>query len=253
MSEYIKTELGDGVLAITLARADKKNSLTDAMYAALADVLESAESNPSVRAILLKGEGSMFTAGNDVSEFASAVPGVSLNDKHVGRFLRALANSSRPLVAAVQGRAVGVGTTLLLHCDFIVLADNASLLAPFVNLAVVPEAASTLLMPARIGHPRAFEMFALGDPVDAQTAVDWGLANRVVPLDYLHSVARNVAERIARQPAEALMATKRLMRDPAALVARISLENDIFSERLQAEDAREAFNAFTERRPPKIL
>ncbi|MBC9250918.1 enoyl-CoA hydratase [Pseudomonas alcaligenes] len=253
MVEHIKTDLSDGVLTVTLARSDKKNALIDSMYGALADALEAAEINPSIRVVLLQSEGDMFTAGNDVGEFAAALPGASLNEQHVGRFLRALANSSLPLVAAVQGRAVGVGTTLLLHCDFILLADNALLSAPFVNLALVPEAASSLLMPARVGYVRAFEMFALGESVDARTAVEWGLANRVVSLSSLHAEARTVAERIARQPAGALIATKRLMRDPAVLTARIYAENEIFSERLQTTEAREAFNAFAERRAPDFL
>jgi enoyl-CoA hydratase/carnithine racemase len=145
---------------------------------------------------------------------------------------------------------VGIGTTLLLHCDFILLADNALLSTPFVNLALVPEAASSLLMPARIGHVRAFEMFALGEPVNAQSAVDFGLANRVVPLDSLPAEALAVAERIARQPAGALSATKRLMHDPAVLTAQMDVESAIFNERLQTAEAREAFTAFAERRPP---
>jgi enoyl-CoA hydratase/carnithine racemase len=145
---------------------------------------------------------------------------------------------------------VGIGTTLLLHCDFILLADNALLSTPFVNLALVPEAASSLLLPARIGHVRAFEMFALGEPVNAQSAVDFGLANRVVPLDSLPAEALAVAERIARQPAGALSATKRLMHDPAVLTAQMDVESAIFNERLQTAEAREAFTAFAERRPP---
>lgn len=144
---------------------------------------------------------------------------------------------------------MGIGTTLLLHCDFILLADNALLSTPFVNLALVPEAASSLLLPARIGHVRAFEMFALGEPVNAQSAVDFGLANRIVPLDSLPAEALAVAERIARQPAGALKATKRLMYDPAVLTAQMDVESAIFNERLQTAEAREAFTAFAERRP----
>ncbi|MDH0291312.1 enoyl-CoA hydratase [Pseudomonas sp. GD04087] len=251
--ELIKTDSSGGILTVTLARSDKKNALIDSMYGAMADALEAAENDPSIRVVLLQSEGDMFTAGNDVGEFAAAEPGSSLNEQNVGRFLRALANSSLPLVAAVQGRAVGVGTTLLLHCDFILLADNALLSAPFVNLALVPEAASSLLMPARVGYVRAFELFALGELVDARTAVEWGLANRVVALSSLHAEARTVAERIARQPAGSLMATKRLMRDPAALTARMFVENEVFSRRLQTAEAREAFSAFAERRAPDFL
>jgi len=250
MVEHIKTDLSGGILTIKLARPDKKNALTDVMYGALADAFEAAETDPAVRVILLQGEGDMFCAGNDVGEFAAVASGTFQGQRHVDRFLHALAKSSRPLVAAVQGRAVGIGTTLLLHCDFILLADNALLSTPFANLALVPEAASSLLLPARIGHVRAFEMFALGEPVNAQSAVEFGLANRVVPLDSLPAEALAVAERIARQPAGALNATKRLMHDPAVLTAQMDVESAIFNERLQTAEAREAFTAFAERRPP---
>ena len=148
----MRVENNNGILTLTLARPDKKNALTDAMYGKLADTIESAEFDPSARVILIRGEGDMFTAGNDVGEFAAIATGAVQGERHVSRFLQALAQSSRPLVAAVQGRAVGVGTTMLLHCDLVVLADNAQLSTPFVSLALVPEAASSLLMPARIGH-----------------------------------------------------------------------------------------------------
>ena len=151
MTEHIKIEKSDGILSLTMARPDKKNALTNAMYGALADAIEAAETDASVRVLLIRGEGDMFTAGNDVGEFAAIATGAVQGERHVGRFLQALARSSRPLVAAVQGRAVGIGTTMLLHCDLVVLAENALLSTPFVNLALVPEAASSLLMPLRIG------------------------------------------------------------------------------------------------------
>jgi len=158
MTEHIKIEKSDGILSLTMARPDKKNALTNAMYGALADAIEGAETDPSVRVLLIRGEGDMFTAGNDVGEFAAIATGAVQGERHVGRFLQALAKSSRPLVAAVQGRAVGIGTTMLLHCDLVVLAENALLSTPFVSLALVPEASSSLLMPLRIGYARAFEM-----------------------------------------------------------------------------------------------
>lgn len=142
----------------------------------------------------------MFTAGNDVGEFAAVATGKSEGSRNVIRFLHSLAHCTRPLVAAVQGRAVGVGTTMLLHCDLVVLADNAQLSTPFVSLALVPEAASSLLMPLRIGHVRAYEMFALGETVPAKAALDWGLASRVVPLDGLDAEAAALAQRLVRQP-----------------------------------------------------
>ena len=253
MTEHIKIEKSDGILSLTMARPDKKNALTNAMYGALADAIEGAETDPSVRVLLIRGEGDMFTAGNDVGEFAAIATGAVQGERHVSRFLQALAKSSRPLVAAVQGRAVGVGTTMLLHCDLVVLAENALLSTPFVNLALVPEASSSLLMPLRIGYARAFEMFALGEAVDAKSAFAWGLANRVVPLDKLDAEARALASRLAKQPAGAVSTTKRLMRNPELLMAQIKAESEQFAARLQTAEAREAFTAFAERRPPDFL
>ena len=250
MTEHIKIENEGGILTLTMARPDKKNALTNAMYGALADAIEAAETDPAVRVVLIRGEGDMFTAGNDVGEFAAIATGGVQGERHVSRFLHALARSSRPLVAAVQGRAVGIGTTMLLHCDLVVLADNALLSTPFVNLALVPEAASSLLMPLRIGYARAFEMFALGEPVDAASALAWGIANRMVPLDRLDAEAKAFAVRLARQPAGAVSATKRLMRNPEVLMAQMLAESDRFVERLKTREAREAFTAFAERRPP---
>jgi enoyl-CoA hydratase/carnithine racemase len=250
MTEHVKITIEDNVLRIRLARPDKKNALTDAMYGKLADAIESVESDPTVRVLLIRGEGDMFTAGNDVGEFAAVASGKSEGSRNVVRFLQSLARCTRPLVAAVQGRAVGVGTTMLLHCDLVLLADNAQLSTPFVSLALVPEAASSLLMPLRIGHVRAYEMFALGETVPARAALEWGLANRVVPLDKLDAEATALAARLAKQPAGALIATKRLMRDGEALVAQMTREGEQFAERLRTAEAREAFTAFAERRPP---
>jgi enoyl-CoA hydratase/carnithine racemase len=198
---------------------------------------------------LFSSEGDVFTAGNDIGEFAAVAQG-GAKPRNVLRFIRALASAHKPIVAAVQGKAVGIGTTLLLHCDHVVLAEGAQLSTPFVNLALVPEAASSLLLPARIGHVRAFTMFALGEPVDARTALAWGLANQVVPSDQLRSSAEAVAHRLAAQPLGALIATKKLMRDPGTLIAQIESEMQRFVERLSTAEAREAFTAFAERRAP---
>lgn len=250
MTEHIKIESKDNILTLTFARPDKKNALSNAMYGALADAIVAAETDPAARVVVLRGEGDMFTAGNDVGEFAAMATGAFKGERHVARFLQAIARASRPLVAAVQGRAVGVGTTMLLHCDFVVLAEDALLSTPFINLALVPEAASTILMPLRIGYARAYEMFALGETVDAKTALHLGIANRVVPLERLHAEAASVAQRLAKLPAGSLAATKRLMRDPELLAAQIAAESAIFAERLATAEAREAFTAFAERRPP---
>lgn len=249
MSENVDITKTDGVLSLLLNRPDKKNAITDAMYKSLAIALEDADQDSQVRVILIRGAGDMFSAGNDVAEFAAAAEnGSGLGN--VMRFLHALSSSSKPLVAAVQGRAVGIGTTLLMHCDYVVLSENAQLTTPFVNLALVPEAASSLLLPYRVGHVRAFAMFALGRPLEAQTALNLGIANEVVPNADLVASAEAIAQQLAKQPLGSLIATKKLMRPADAIVARIQLENKAFEERMKSAEAREAFSAFTERRPP---
>jgi len=253
MTEHIKIEHRDHILTLTFARPDKKNALTNAMYGTLADAILAAETDPATRVIVLRGEGDMYTAGNDVGEFATMATGQFRGERHVSRFIDAIARSTRPMVAAVQGRAVGIGTTMLLHCDFVVLAENALLSTPFVGLALVPEAASSLLLPLRIGYARAYEMFALGETVDAKTALTIGIANRVVPLDRLHAEAASVAARLAKLPAGSLAATKRLMRNAELLVAQMAAESKVFAERLTTPEAREAFTAFAEKRPPDFM
>ena len=245
----VKITSDAGILTLVLDRPAKKNALTDAMYGALADALQSSEADPKIRVVVLRAEGDMFSAGNDVGEFAAIALGGPA-PRHVGRFLEALATATKPIVAAVQGRAVGIGTTMLLHCDYLVLADDAQLITPFVNLALVPEAASSFLLPARIGYARAFAMFALGEPLAAADALAWGLANRVVPREGLVAAAEQVAARLARQPLGALIATKRLLRPHDAIARHLEIESKAFLERLRSPEAAEAFRAFAERRPP---
>ncbi|QQX86637.1 enoyl-CoA hydratase/isomerase family protein [Cupriavidus necator] len=251
MTAEVKTELVAGILTVTLARPDKKNALTNEMYGAIADAIEGASAG-NVRVILVQGEGDSFTAGNDLGEFAAQAAGSGPAKRHVERLIHALANTNVPVVAAVQGKAVGVGTTMLLHCDYVLLSEDAQLITPFVNLALVPEAASTYLLPLRIGHARAFEMFAFGAPVSATNALAWGIANRVVPNAELRSEARRIAEMIAAKPSGSVTAMKQLMRDVARLVSQIDAERAIFSQRLQSAEAREAFAAFAEKRTPKF-
>ncbi len=249
MAEFVDVTLDAGVLTVTMARPDKKNAITNAMYGAMADALARAESDPAIRVVLLQGDGDSFTAGNDLADFAAVSQGAR-GERHVTRFLANLAAATRPLVAAVQGNAVGVGTTMLLHCDLVYLASNARLITPFVNLALVPEAGSTYLLPQRIGYARAYAMFALGEPVDAETAFTIGLANAVVPADDLRAKARAAAEALAKRPLGSLQHTKALMRDTARITAQIARESQIFQERLMSAEAREAFAAFAERRAP---
>ncbi|WP_310630620.1 enoyl-CoA hydratase [Paraburkholderia sp.] len=251
MTPEIQVELADGVLTATMSRPDKKNALTNAMYGALADAVARANDDDAIRVLLIQADGDLFTAGNDVSEFAAQAMGNrDAEERHVLRFLRALATATVPIVAAVQGKAVGVGTTMLLHCDYVLLADDAQLITPFVNLALVPEAASSYLLPLCIGHTRAFEMFALGDPVPADSAVAWGIANRTVPLAELRTEARRIAGKLAARPTGSLTAMKRLMRDAEKLVTQMDSESAIFVERLASAEAKEAFTAFAQKRAP---
>ncbi len=234
---------------VTFDRPEKKNALSTAMYRAAREALEGAQRDPALRVVLFTGAGEVFTAGNDMADFARVASGAADADEGT-RFIAALARAEKPIVAAVPGLAVGIGTTLLLHCDLVYLAQGARLTAPFVDLALVPEAASSLLLPARIGHVRAFAMFALGEGLTAQEAMALGLANAVLPAGEVLPAAREAAAALARRPLGALVATKRLMRDAETLLARTDAEMAEFRERLQSAEAREAFAAFMERRPP---
>jgi enoyl-CoA hydratase/carnithine racemase len=251
MTQEIKVELsGSGVLAVTISRPDKKNALTNDMYGALADAIARANDDDGIRVLLIQADGDTFTAGNDVSEFAAQGTGNGPKERNVVRFLRGLANAMKPIIAAVQGKAVGIGTTMLLHCDYVLLSEEAQLITPFVNLALVPEAASSYLLPLRIGHAKAFEMFALGEAVPADVAVAWGIANKAICNADLRTEARRIAEKIAARPIGSLTAMKRLMRDAEKLVAQMDCESAIFVERLASAEAKEAFTAFAQKRPP---
>ncbi len=207
----VQISLDSGILSLTLNRPGKKNSLTEAMYAVLADAFEAAESDDSVRVFLIRANGADFTAGNDIHNFVARNEGTA-TDVEVTRFLLALAQASKPLVAAVKGRAVGIGTTMLLHCDLVYIAEDALLSAPFVDLGLIPEAASSLLLPARIGHSRAFAMFGLGDSIDGTTAHTWGLATESLPSTAVDESAYIAAQRLSNQSPEAVFLTKTLMR-----------------------------------------
>jgi len=250
MTEHVKTEIANAVMTLTLRRSEKKNALTGAMYDALSDALKRAETDTSVRVILFQGDGDSFTAGNDLADFASQARGEAVVDSPAHRFIETISKASKPLVAAVQGNAVGVGTTMLLHCDLVFLADNARLSTPFVNLALVPEAASSWLLPLRIGHARAYAMFALGEPMEAAAALACGFANAVVPQGELRKKAQDVAIALTKRPAGSLSLTKKLMRDHQRVAAQIVEEGQLFKERLKTPEAREAFAAFAERRQP---
>jgi enoyl-CoA hydratase/carnithine racemase len=251
MSEHVHVALEQGVLTVTLARPDKKNAITQAMYTVLAEATERAKTDPDVRVILFRAEGDSFCAGNDIGDFIAIGSQTDEPlDMSVFRFLKALAELDRPAVAAVRGRAVGIGLTLLLHCDMVVVADDALLSVPFVNLALAPEAASTALLPAVIGHQRAFEMFALGEPITGRQALDWGLANRAVPAGQVDEEARRLAALLAARAPNSIRSTKRLMRDAEAIWALMLAEGEAFGAQMKSPEAMEAFMAFSQRRAP---
>lgn len=252
MTDAIRTELTDGVLTVTLARAEKKNAITQAMYAALAEATNRARTDDAVRVLLFRSEGDSFSAGNDIADFIAigSSGGGQVTDAPVFHFLRSLADLDKPAVAAVRGRAVGIGLTLLLHCDLVVVAEDALLSVPFVNLALAPEAASSLLLPTVLGHQRAFEMFALGEPIDGRTAVAWGLANRAVGTDQVDAVAAELATKVAARAPNSIRKTKRLMRDAEGLWALMLREGEAFGSQMSSPEAMEAFMAFSQKRAP---
>lgn len=252
MNDLVLSDVSGGVLTLTLNRADRKNALTHVMYTALGDAIDAAGEDRRVRCILIQAEGAMFTAGNDLGEFAAVNAGDASVTAGVrgNRLLEALGRSQKPIVAAVQGHAVGVGLTMLLHCDLVFVAEDAKISAPFVNLGLVPEAAASLLLPARIGHARAFSVLALGEVIDGPTAVAWGMANACVPAAELRARARAAAEAVAARAPAAVRLTRRLMRDAEAIVARMAEEGDHFHARLLSPEAREAITAFGEKRAP---
>jgi len=253
MTDHILTEVSGGVLTLTINRPDKKNALTRAMYQALGDGIDRAGEDPAIRCVLIQANGDIFTAGNDLGDFAavnSGDPAASSARDGGNPLLIALGRAKAPIVAAVHGRAVGVGVTMLLHCDLVYVAEDALLTTPFVNLALAPEAASSLLLPARIGHARAFAMFVLGEAVDGKTAASWGIANAAVPAAELFDRARRAAEAIAARAPASVQATKALMRDAPAIEAQMAKEGAIFAAQLRSPEAKEAFAAFAEKRAP---
>ncbi len=243
MSEQILISRADGVCEVRFNRPEKRNAITFAMYEALYRGLREAQADAAVRVVLLGGEGAGFCAGNDLNDFLSG-PQFSAEHPVMG-FLHTLATFEKPLLAAIHGQTVGIGVTLLLHCDLVVAARSAQLSMPFVALGLVPEAASSLLLPRLVGQQRAAELLLLGKPFDAATAYSLGLVNRVVEEAVLLSEARALARALVQQPNGALLATRRLLRgDPEQVRARIEAEARIFGAQLQSEEFRAAVRAF---------
>ena len=233
-------------LHIRLTRPAKRNALTAAMYAAMAEAMAQAEADPAVRAVVFSGEGQAFCAGNDLGDFVANRP--SGDDAPVQRFIRALAAARKVLVAAVHGQAIGIGT-MLLHCDFVFAEPDARLQMPFVDLALVPEAGSSLLLPTLVGQRRAAELLLLGEPIDAMRAEQLGLVNRVVPAGTALAEADSLVARLAGKPAGALLATKALMKSGTRdLPGRIAEENAAFGAQLQTDELRQTVQAFFDKR-----
>jgi enoyl-CoA hydratase/carnithine racemase len=252
ISNDILTDITNGVMTITFNRVDKKNSLTAAMYAVMADTLTAADADTAVRVVVFQGHETIFSAGNDIGDFLKARP--SSPDAPVFRFMRGLASFSKPLIAAVCGPAVGIGTTLLFHCDLVYAGDNAAFSMPFVNLGLCAENASSLLVPQLMGYHRAAEALLLGEPFMAETAMEVGLVNRVVPPSEANAVAQSQARKLAAKPLSALIETKRLMKkgQMPQVLAQIAEESVSFGRMLGEPAAREAFTAFMEKRRPEF-
>jgi enoyl-CoA hydratase/carnithine racemase len=254
-SMSILTSIENGILTIEFNRPERKNAITVAMYQAMADALNAADQDTSVRAILFVGKPEVFTAGNDLEDFlksANPADNAPIEERSVYRFMVALSGSSKPVVAAVAGAAVGIGTTLLMHCDMVYAAENAKFSMPFAPLGVCPEFGSSLLLAQIMGYQRAAEKLLLGEPFNAQEALASGLVCKVLPNDELLAYARAQAAKLVALPAASLRVTKRLMKAPQAdlLKAVLTEENQLFGAMLMAPEAREAFTAFFQKRKP---
>ena len=246
--ELIVTRRG-GVMEVRFNRPEKKNALTRAMYQGVAEAFDEAEKDPSIRVMLLTGTGDTFTSGNDIRDFQKRAG--ERNDSAASPFLTRLSTLTKPLVGAVNGAAVGVGTTMLAHCDLILAARSARFVMPFTKLGLVPEAGSSLLFPQLLGHQKASAMLLLGDPLDAEAALAAGFVYQVVDDADLMTAARAVANRLAALPPQAIRQTKHLMRrGQPDLATRITEELELFRDRVASPEAGEAFAAFMEKRAP---
>lgn len=250
MSEPITLTTQDGILTIQMNRPDKKNALTLEMYTIMAGAMRAAETDPSVRVILFTGAGGNFTSGNDLGDFMASPPVGT--ESPVWHFLSALLEAKKPLVSAVTGVAVGIGATMLLHCDLAYAGESARFMLPFINLGLVPEAGSSLLLPRFLGHVRAAELLMLGDAFDAAKAYELGFVNQVVADAQVEDLARSKAAALAARPPAALRLTKAMLKEghADALAATVRQESARFIERLSSPEAAEALQAFMERRKP---
>lgn len=249
MSEIL-TERSGSILRITLNRPTKKNAMTSSMYLSMAEILNDAAKDEDILVVLWDAGGDSFSAGNDIEDFLKNPPGAGESPQ--AQLANALLNFNKPLIAAVQGAAIGGGTTLLTHCDFVYAGESARFQLPFVNLGLVPEFGSSWSLPARSGHIRAAELILLGQPFDAKVAAEIGLVTRVVPDEKLLATATETAAKLAAKPPGALQACKRLMKHSQReqIAQAIKVENEEFASRVRSAEAKEAFTAFLEKRAP---
>jgi enoyl-CoA hydratase/carnithine racemase len=248
----INTERSGSILRVEFNRPEKKNAITSAMYTRLADIFNEAAEDEETRVVLWHGAGDAFSAGNDAGDFLKNPPGPGQSPQ--ASLMDAFIRFEKPIVVAVQGAAVGGGTTMLTHCDFVYAGENARFQLPFINLALVPEFGSSYSIPARIGHLRAAELCLLGEPFGAARAAELGLVTRVVPDQHLFATAMETAQKLAAKPGDALRASKRLLKQGfiSQVNAAIKLEMQEFSERVRSAEAKEALSAFLEKRPPNF-
>jgi enoyl-CoA hydratase/carnithine racemase len=252
MTNLVQVSRQNGLMEIHFNRPDRKNALSNEMYTRVSEALEEANQDNAIRCILITGSDTAFTAGNDLKEFLSDPP--VTQDAPVFRMLRALVANEKVLIAAVNGLAVGIGTTMLLHCDLVVAVTGARFQLPFINLAIVPEAASSLLLPRLIGHQRTMELLLLGEPFTAEVAQSYGLVNRVVPLEELLPTARALANQILQKPPKALRLLKRLVvEDADVILTRMKEENIALGAQLASHEGMEAVAALIEKRPPNFV
>jgi enoyl-CoA hydratase/carnithine racemase len=256
MTQDIEIKVQDGVQVMRFLRAEKKNALTGPMYSAMSEALDASESNDAIACHVFIGSGGIFCAGNDINDFmrraqatagsdGKGIPAPSLD------FVRRLPKVTKPMIAAVDGLAIGVGTTMLLHCDLVYASPTASLRTPFLDLGLIQEAGSTITAPERMGYPRAFELICLGEPFGAERALQAGLINAIVPADQLETTALKAARRLVAKPRQALMTSRRLLRkNHEQISAIIDEEAKAYQGLMTSPEAREAFTAFLEKRAP---
>jgi enoyl-CoA hydratase/carnithine racemase len=247
MTEHIIVEDADSTRTITMRRPEKKNTLTQEMYLAMSDAIDSAQSNPAIRCLILTGRSGVFTAGNDIGDFLQAATAKSdvARPRNAVIFLQSLVNNQKPIIAAVDGIAIGIGTTMVFHCDYVVASTTTTFSSPFIQYGLVPDGATSLLVPQMVGHQRAFSMLVMGRPITAEDAREAGFVNMVVSPGHAVVEARKVAREICALPADAVEISRKLLKLPTEeLIRRVDQENEFFGERMRSPEAIAAFQNF---------